>query len=289
MSATTDVDVQHPPLTEEEIGEIYAEMAKLVTEDGAPVDNLFSEKQMRLLTEPLYATPSFPGGDHPFVAMANVGLFYAMRRPPLVPDVLLSLDVRFPEEVWSKHHRSYFTWIYEKPPDLVIEVVSNAKGEELGSKLATYAQIGILYYVVFDPQRELKQDVLHIYELQRRSYVERDSDWFPEIGLGLKLWRGAYEGVEEEWLRWCYEDGEPVPTGAERAEQAQQQADQERLRAEQAQQQAEQERLRAEQAQQQAEQERLRAEQAQQQAEQERLRAERLAAQLRALGIEPED
>jgi Uma2 family endonuclease len=289
MSAPIDVDVQHRPLNEEEISEIYAEMAKLVTEDDKPVDNLFSEKQMRLLTEPLYATPSFPGGDHPFVAMANVGLFYAMRRPPLVPDVLLSLDVRFPEEVWSKHHRSYFTWLYEKPPDLVIEVVSNTEGQELGTKLTTYAEIGILYYVVFDPQQLLNQGVLRIFELQRRSYVERDSDWFPEIGLGLKLWRGAYEGVEQEWLRWCYEDGEPVPTGAERAEQ-------ERLRAEQAQQQAEQERLRAEQAQQQAEQaqqqaeqERLRAEQAQQQAEQERLRAERLAAQLRALGIEPEN
>lgn len=240
MSATIAADIQHPPLTEEEIAEIYAEMAKLVTEDDAPLVNIFCERQMRLLTEPLYATPSFPGGDHPFVAMANVGLFYAMRRPPLVPDVLLSLDVRFPEEVWSKHHRSYFTWIYEKPPDLVIEVVSNTEGQELGSKLATYAQIGILYYVVFDPQQELKQGVLRIYELQRRSYVERDSDWFPEIGLGVKLWHGTYEGVTEEWLRWRYENGEPVPTGAERAEQ-------------------------------------------------ERLRAERLAAQLRALGIEPED
>jgi Uma2 family endonuclease len=253
MSATTTVDVQHRPLNEEEIAEIYAEMAKLVTEDNKPVDNVFSEKQMRLLTEPLYAAPSFPGGDHPFVAMANVGLFYAMRQPPLVPDMLLSLDVSFPEELWAKHHRSYFTWIYEKPPDLVIEVVSNDVGNELGSKLTTYAQIGVLYYIVFDPQRILKEDVLSLYELQRRSYTERESDFFPEIGLSLKLWTGAYEGVTAEWLRWCYQDGSAVPTGAERAEQ-----------------------------------ERLRAEQAQQQAEQERLRAERLSAQLRALGIEPE-
>jgi hypothetical protein len=121
----------------------------------------------------------------------------------------------------------------------------------------------------------LKRGILNVFELRRGSYIERDDTWFPEIGLGLTLWQGSYEDHEAVWLRWCYEDKTVVPTGAERAEQ-------ERERAEQAQQQAEQERERAEQ-------ERERAEQAQQQAEQERERAERLAAQLRALGIEPEE
>ena len=31
------------------------DISAVVTEDGAPVENIFSEKQMRLLTEPLYA------------------------------------------------------------------------------------------------------------------------------------------------------------------------------------------------------------------------------------------
>jgi uncharacterized protein YciI len=92
--------------------------------------------------------------------------------------------------------------------------------------------------------------------------------WFPEIGLGLSLWKGAYEGVSAEWLRWCYQDGSLVLTGAELAER---------------------ERERAEQAQQQAQQAQQQAQQAQQQAQQERERAERLLAQLRALGIEPKD
>ena len=253
MADTTTVD-QHPPLSEEEVAFFYAEMAKLVTEDNTPVDNIFSERQQRLLTEPLYATAQFPGGERSFVAMANVGLFYAMRQPPLVPDMLLSLDVRLPEEMWAKHHRSYFIWMYEKPPDVVIEIVSNTEGNELGDKRTIYAQIGVPYYIVFDPNQELTQDVLHMFELLRRSYVERADAWLPEIGLGLTLWHGTYEGFTAGWLRWCYEDGALVLTGAERAEQERERAEQERERA-----------------------------------EQERERADRLAAQLRALGIEPQE
>jgi Uma2 family endonuclease len=254
MSTVSDVDIEHQPLSEEEIAAFYAEMARLVTEDDKPMDNIFSEKQQRLLTEPLYAAPSFPGGERPFVAMANVGLFYGMRIPPVVPDMLLSLDVQLPKEVWSKHHRAYFTWMYNKPPEIAIEVVSNTEGEELGSKRELYAQIGIWFYVVFDPNQALKHGVLQVFELQRRSYVERDSTWFPELGLGLAIWHGSYEGLEAGWLRWCYENGTVVPSGAERADQERERADQERERA-----------------------------------DQERARAERLAARLRALGIEPEE
>ncbi len=245
MADTIIIDPEHPPLTEEEIAFFHAEMAQLVTEDDAPMDNIFSEKQQRLLTEPLYT--SWNNDGRSFVAMANVGLFYTMARPPLVPDVLLSLDVQLPDEVWSKHHRAYFTWIYGKPPEVVIEIVSNREGGELEHKRTLYAQIGVLYYAVFDSSQALKQGVLQTFELLRRSYIERANAWFPEIGLGLTLWSGEYEGLQADWLRWCYEDSALVPTGAERAEQ-------ERNRA-----------------------------------EQEYSRAERMAAQLRALGIEPEE
>jgi hypothetical protein len=74
----------------------------------------------------------------------------------------------------------------------------------------------------------------------------------------------------------------------QRAEQERQRAEQERQRAEQERQRAEQERQRAEQAEQGIQQERQRAEQERQRAENERTRTERLAAQLRALGIDPD-
>ena len=54
----------------------------IVTEDDRPVDNIFSEKQQRLLTESLYSSWDGPGEGRPFLALANVGLFYAVHRPP---------------------------------------------------------------------------------------------------------------------------------------------------------------------------------------------------------------
>ena len=83
----------------------------LVTEDDTPVDNIYSEKQQRLLTEPLYSSWK---PDRLFVALANVGLFYAVRKPPLVPDALLSLDVETAADLKPKRNRSYFIWEFGK-------------------------------------------------------------------------------------------------------------------------------------------------------------------------------
>ena len=60
------------------------DMGHIITEDDTAVDNVFSEKQQRLLVEPLYSSWQ-PG--KPFFAAANVGVFYAIRQPPLVPDM----------------------------------------------------------------------------------------------------------------------------------------------------------------------------------------------------------
>ena len=120
----------------------------VVTEDDVPVDNIFSEKQQRLLTEPLYSSWD-PG--RLFLATANVGLFYAVRQPPLVPDMLLSLDVEIPGDWLAKEHRSYFLWEFGKAPEAVVEIVSNTEGGETTDKMLKYAQIGILYYVIHDP------------------------------------------------------------------------------------------------------------------------------------------
>jgi len=201
----------------------------LITEDDTPLDNIFSEKQQRLLTEPLYS--SWP--HKPFVALANVGLFYRVHHAALVPDVLLSLGVEVPEDVWSKAHRAYFVWEFGKPPDVVIEIVSNKVGHETDSKLRDYANIGVKYYAVFDPGKQLSQRLLRLYELHGSAYVERTSPWMDGIGLGLCLWEGSYEGLPATWLRWCDQQGHNIKTGAERAEQEAERAEQEHERAEQ--------------------------------------------------------
>jgi predicted transposase YdaD len=38
--------------------------------------------------------------------------------------------------------------------------------------------------------------------------------------LGLGLWQGAFEGVTRHWLRWYDDQGNWIPTDAERATQA---------------------------------------------------------------------
>lgn len=207
----------------------------LVTEDDEPVDSIFSEKQQRLLTESLYTSWSGPGDNRPFLALANVGLFYNINQPPLVPDALLSLDVRLPDDIWSKGNRSYFTWKYGKAPEVVIEIVSNRTGEEDGSKLRDYAAIGVAYYVIFDPEQHLSQEILRVFV--RRSptgYQPLSSPfWFPQVQLGVTLWDGSYEGRQATWLRWVDADGRLIPTGAERIAQEHQRAEQEHQRAEQ--------------------------------------------------------
>jgi len=213
----------------------------LVTEDGAPVDNVFSEKEQRLLTEPLFSSWPGPEGQRRFVAMANVGLFYSVNRPPLVPDAMLSLRVELFADLEPKNHRSYFIWEYGKAPDVVIEIVSNREGGEDTDKLAAYARIGIRYYVIHDPYRLLGPEELRAYRLEGLGYKGlREPLWLPDVGLGLALWNGRFEDSDATWLRWIDETGAPISTGQERAEAERQRADAERQRADQEQQRAEQ-------------------------------------------------
>ncbi|MCC5639572.1 Uma2 family endonuclease [Nostoc sp. CHAB 5844] len=240
--------------------DLLPDVSHLVTEDDEPVDNLPSEKQQRLLTETLYSSWNGVSNSEGFLVAANVGLFYSSNQPPLVPDVFLSLDVQVAENWWEKRHRSYFFWEFGKPPEVVIEIVSNRQGNETGRKFLEYARMRVLYYIIFDPSQQLGGEVLQMYELQGRHYVLMSEEWLTEVELGLCLWEGMYEGKRDVWLRWCDVEGNVIPSGAERAEQERTRAEQERIRAEQ---------------------EREAREAALQ-------RAERLAEQLRALGIEPE-
>lgn len=209
----------------------------LVIEDGKPVDNIFVERQYRLLTEPLYSSWTPPSGE--FLALANVGLFYTHREPPLVPDVMLSLGVPSGRDLSRKENRSYFMWIIGKPPDVVVEIVSDLRGGEEIDKKDAYARIGVTYYVIHDPRNRLHHGLLQAFSLRDGTYRTIEPSWLEKIGLGLTFWEGQFQGQQyTHWLRWCDRNGVIIPTGQERAEQ-------------------------------------------------EKQRVERLAAQLRALGVEP--
>lgn len=225
--------------------DVVPDVCNLITEDEVPVDTLPSEKQQRLLTEPLYSSWSGPGEGRPFLAAANVGIFYMARSPAIVPDMFLSLDVKVAEDWWKKEHRSYFLWEFGKPPEIVIEIVSNAEGSEAGEKKQKYARIGVGYYVIYDPLRQVMPEVLTVYQLRGYMYERQPEPRFPDLKLGLTLWTGEYEDKHDTWLRWTDENGQIIPTGKERAEQERQRAEQERREKEAALQQLEQERQRA--------------------------------------------
>jgi hypothetical protein len=282
------------PMTQQFIEEVVIpDISHLVTEDDTPVDNFQSAQQQRLLVEPLYSSEVL---TPPFIADANVGLFYKLKGDPVVPDALLSLGVQRPEDFSQKQNRSYFVWEFGKHPEVCIEIVSNQEGNELtlskkaqqagkkASKKEIYAQIGVPYYVVFDPlrqiqgQNEMNGALLRVWAISPPGYSELtleagitepgQSVWLAGVGLGLMLWEGQFEEeVTRLWLRWCDEVGQPIPTGAEGQAIERQRAENERQRADAASQRAENER---------------------QHANAERERSQRLADRLRSLGIDPD-
>lgn len=244
----------------EEISEAIVnelDISHLTIEDDTPVDNFQSEVQQRLLIEPLYSSQALPS---PFLAAANVGLFYKLKGNPIVPDVFLSLGVQRAEDLSQRRYRSYFVWEFGKVPDVCIEIVSNREGDELSlsqksrqqgkdaAKKEIYAQIGVPYYVVYDPlqqiqgEDEMNKALLRVWTLTSGRYSEitpiegivevGSSVWLETVGLGLTLWQGPFEeSVSRLWLRWCDRQGQVIPTGAERADAERQRADTERQRA----------------------------------------------------------
>lgn len=187
---------------------------QFITENDDPVDNIFSEKQQRLLIDPLHANQ---WTDRDFLASANVAIYYQEDKPPVVPDMFLSFDVKAPEEWFEKKNRCYFLWRFGKAPEIVVEVISNKVGKEEKEKKAIYAQMGVLYYILIDPYLNIYPVRLKLFKLNGKEYqeFEEDQNFMPEINLGIRLWEGLFEKHKAPWGRWCSKEGEVLKTGAE--------------------------------------------------------------------------
>ena len=207
--------------------------------------------------------------DQPAVVFADQFFYYVEDKPRarVAPDVMVVLDI--PKQLYA----NYKLWEGKQTPAIIFEVTSaGTKETDWGFKKALYEQLGIQEYWLFDPYGEWIEGQLQGYRLNQEGVYELIADNQSQV-LGLQL-------RAEEYLIGFYrlDTGEKLLTPEELYEAnqaANQRAEEEKVRAEQ-------ERLRAELSDQRAEAERLRA-------ERERMKAERLAAQLRALGIEPED
>ena len=161
----------------------------------------------------------------------NMGVYYDPEKSAIVPDGFLSLGVeRFPR---TGGRLSYVVWQENRVvPLLVVEYVSKTYGDEYGDKKNDYANIGVSYYLVYNPEyyKRGKHKPLEVYHLVNGQYVLQASEpvWIPEVGLGIGRGEGTYRAWTREWLYWYDQNGNRLSVPTEVAEQEHQRAEQER-------------------------------------------------------------
>ena len=86
-----------------------------------------------------------------------------------------------------------------------------------------YADLGVVYYVVYNPRRR-KKPPLEVYRLVNNEYVLHSGNvvGLTEIGLGIGRERGTYQGITREWLYWYDEQGQRLLTPEERIQESEQ-------------------------------------------------------------------
>jgi Uma2 family endonuclease len=172
----------------------------------------------------------------------DMGLYHttgANPRVPVVPDGFLSLGIERREGSGSRN--SYVTWEENGiAPTMVLEVVSQTPGGEYDSKQEIYRNLGVLYYVVYNPRywRRDGQLPFAVYKLVEGQYELQIGEpfWMPEVGLGIGRCSLPGDVLGREVLCWYDDRGERYLTEAEvaleQARLATQQAEAELQRAE---------------------------------------------------------
>ena len=231
---------------------------ELPCSDDTPVDN---ENQNFIPNLLLFLLKSIWESRSDWFFGVDMGIYHTTGITPLVPvvpDGFLSIgverhrrtteiaeDVRQSRPRHGKQRKSYVLWEENNiAPIWVLEVVSYTPGEEYDKKMAIYAKLGVLYYIIYNSDywdRDRHQP-FEVYRLIDGEYCLQIGEpyWMPEIGLGIG--RGTYQDGETELevLYWYDRQGNRYLTAEELAEQAQQQLEQTQQQLEQTQQQLEQ-------------------------------------------------
>ncbi len=131
----------------------------------------------------------------------DMGIYYEPEEPAIVPDGFLSIGV--PRIIDENLRLSYVLWEEQKLPILILEVVSQKRRGEYTTKKAFYQEMGILYYVIYNPLRRRKSP-LEVYKLIDGNYqlLPGQIVWLEEIGLSIGESVGLYQGLERKWLFW---------------------------------------------------------------------------------------
>jgi Uma2 family endonuclease len=198
--------------------------------DGIPLESHEHVLQNDLLTEPL---DSLWAGKREFFVGSDMFLYFSTSQLKSEsfrgPDVFVVLDVP------NRPRKSWVVWEEGKGPDVIVEIVSESTREtdRVTKKQVYQDQLRVPEYFWYDPLAgELAGFVMRngVYEPippdeQGRLSSER-------LGLLLTLWTGEHRRVTESWVRWAFPDGTLVPTGGERAEEAERHAAEVQRRAE---------------------------------------------------------
>jgi Uma2 family endonuclease len=207
---------------------------ELPDSDDIPVDN---EDQNLLPNILLFLLQSIWAERQDWYFGVDMGIYHTTGvhpRVPVVPDGFLSLGVARRKN--GKSRRSYVTWAENDiVPMLALEVVSWSPGSEYDEKLEIYRNLGVLYYIIYNPEywKRDGHQPFEVYKLASGQYQLQIGEpfWMPEVGLGVGRFRSPLLGGPDEGLCWFDSRGQRYLISAERAEIETQRAEIEAQRA----------------------------------------------------------
>ncbi|MEA5616331.1 Uma2 family endonuclease [Cronbergia sp. UHCC 0137] len=221
--------------------------AELPCDDGIPMETQRHKMQMDILIDTLW--PWLESRSDGYVS-GNMFVYFSLEQ-------VKNQDFRGPDffavlGVPKTERRSWVVWEEGKPPDVVIELLSDstASQDKNEKKLIYQNLLRVPEYFWFDP---FNPDDLAGFYLNRGLYQPiapnaENQLVSQSLGLALVRWQGTYRGVDTTWLRWQTLDQKLLPTSQEMVEAERQNTEKERQNTEKERQIAEQAQQRAEQA-----------------------------------------
>ncbi|MEH2414654.1 Uma2 family endonuclease [Nostoc sp.] len=200
--------------------------AELPCSDDTPVDN---EDQNFIPNLLLFLLQYIWANRNDWFFSVDMGVYHTTGVSPLVPivpDGFLSLGVERRKE--GKSRKSYVVWEENNiVPMLALEIVSLTPGGEYDKKLDIYAKLGVLYYIIYNPeywQRDRHQP-FEVYRLVDGSYQLQIGEpfWMPEIGLGIGRSQYVSGNIQRQVLYWYDRQGNRYQTPEEVEQQTRQQ------------------------------------------------------------------
>ncbi|WP_375514541.1 Uma2 family endonuclease [uncultured Nostoc sp.] len=198
--------------------------AELPCSDDTPVDN---EDQNFIPNLLLFLLQYIWANRNDWFFSVDMGVYHTTGVSPLVPivpDGFLSLGVE--RRKADKSRKSYVVWEENNiVPILALEIVSLTPGGEYDKKLDIYAKLGVLYYIIYNPeywQRDSHQP-FEVYRLVDSSYQLQIGEpfWMPEINLGIGRSQYVSGNIQRQVLYWYDQQGKRYQTSEEQLELAQ--------------------------------------------------------------------